>query len=126
MQIQSQQSPKCDQLFINLGAFHIELAFFKALRKIFAESGVLHVLPEAEAFAKGSIRSVLEGTNYKRCKRFHEVLAVALEFLLYEQYLNTIGDKDESTATTYQEIKNFKDNCKVSLKEMEEFFSGFH
>ena len=98
------------------------------MRKIFGESGVLHVLPEAEAFAEaeGSIRSVLEGTNYKRCKRFHEVLAVALEFLLYEQYLNTIDDKDESTATTYQEIKNFKDDCKVSLKEMEEFFSGFH
>ena len=33
MQIQSQESPKYDQLFINLGPFHIESAFFKALGK---------------------------------------------------------------------------------------------
>ena len=34
-QIQSQESPKYDQLFINIGAFHMELAFFKALGKFF-------------------------------------------------------------------------------------------
>ena len=28
MQIQSQESPKYGQSFINIGAFHIELAFF--------------------------------------------------------------------------------------------------
>ena len=104
-QIQSQESPKYDQLFINIGAFHIELAFFKALGKFLGESGGPYVLQEAEVLAKGSIRSFLVGTNYKRCKSFHEVLAVALEVMLYEQYLNTIENKDESIATTYQEIK---------------------
>ena len=104
-QIQSQESPKYDQLFINIGAFHIELAFFKALGKFLGESGGPYVLQEAEVLAKGSTRSFLVGTNYKRCKSFHEVLAVALEVMLYEQYLNTIENKDESIATTYQEIK---------------------
>ena len=126
MQIQNQESPKHNQLFINIGAFHIELAFFKDFGKFLGESGGPYVLQEAEVLAKSSIRSFLEGTNYKRCKIFHEVLAVALEVMLYEQYLNTIEDKDESIATTYQEIKNFKDGCKVYSKEMEEVFSGVY
>ena len=46
--------------------------------------------------------------------------------MLYEQYLKTIGNKDESIATTYQEIKNFKDGCKVYSKEMDEVLSGFY
>ena len=46
--------------------------------------------------------------------------------MLYEQYLNTIENKDKSIATTYQEIKNFKDGCKVYSREMEEVFSGFY
>ena len=104
MQIQSQQSRKYDPLFIYLGAFHIELAFFKTL----GNTGGPYVLQEAKALAKGSIRSFLKGTNYKRCKSFHEILAVSFRFLLYEQYLYTIDNKNEDTATSYQKIENFK------------------
>ena len=39
--------------------------------------------------------------------------------------MNTVDNKDESIATTYQEIKNFKDDCKFYSKEKEEVFSGF-
>ena len=46
--------------------------------------------------------------------------------MLYEQYLNTTENKEKSIATTYQEIKNFKDGCKVYSKEMEEVFSGIY
>ena len=46
--------------------------------------------------------------------------------MLYEQYLNTIDNKDESIAISYQEITNFKDGCKVYSKELEEVFSGFY
>lgn len=104
MQIQSQQSRKYDPLFIYLGAFHIELAFFKTLGK----TGGPYVLQETKALAKGSIRSFLKGTNYKRCKSFHEILAVSFRFLLYEQYLYTIDNKNEDTTTSYQKIENFK------------------
>ena len=126
MQIQRQKYPKYDQLFINLGAFNIKLAFSDALGKIVGESGRTYAFQDTEVLAKASIRSFLEGTNYKRCKSFNEVLAVALEVILYEQHLNTIDNKDESVATTYQEIKNFKDDCKFYSKEKEEVFSGFY
>ena len=57
MQIQSQESPKYDQLFTNLGAFHKELAYFKALGNIIDEPSGTYVLQKTEALAKGSIRS---------------------------------------------------------------------
>lgn len=104
MHIQNQQSRKYDPLFIYLEAFHIELAFFKTLGK----TGGPYVLQEAKALAKGSIRSFLKGTNYKRCKSFHEILAVSFRFLLYEQYLYTIDNINKDATTTYQKIKNFK------------------
>ena len=34
-------------------------------------------------------------TNYERCKSFHEFLAVVLEDVLYEQYLNAIDNKNK-------------------------------
>ena len=103
MQIQNNESPKYDQLFINLGTFHIKLAFF--LGKIVGESGGPYVLQEAEVLAKSSVSSFPEGANYKRCKSFHEVLAVELEVVLYEQCLNKSDNKNKSIATTYREIK---------------------
>ena len=63
IQILSQECPKYDQLFINLGTFYIELAFFKALEKFVVESREPYVLQEAKVLAEGSIRSFLEGTN---------------------------------------------------------------
>ena len=35
LQIQAEESPKFDNIFVTLGSFHIELAFFNACGKIF-------------------------------------------------------------------------------------------
>ena len=39
MSIQAEEFPKFDNVFVALGSFHIELAFFSALGKIIDESG---------------------------------------------------------------------------------------
>ena len=38
-QIQATEAPVIDTIFINLGAFHIEMAYFNAIGKYIAESG---------------------------------------------------------------------------------------
>lgn len=43
-QIKGEESPKYDAVFIALGAFHIEMAFFSAIKKIIAGSGGPHIL----------------------------------------------------------------------------------
>ena len=57
-QIQSEERPAYDNLFIDLGAFHIEMNLLKAFDKVIAESGGPHILNECEVLAKGSISSV--------------------------------------------------------------------
>ena len=63
MQIQSQESPKYDQLFTNLGTFHKELACFKALENIVDEPSGTYVFQNPKHWLK--VPSDLGGTNCK-------------------------------------------------------------
>ena len=60
LQIQHEEKPTFDRVFIALGSFHIEMAFFSALGKIIAESGGPHILNESEVLATGSLKSFHE------------------------------------------------------------------
>ncbi len=55
----------------------IEMAFFKALGKLVAESGGPFVLTESGVLAQGSMKGFLSGTHYNRCKILHQMLSVA-------------------------------------------------
>ena len=55
MQVQKEESPVYDNIFIAPGLFHIEMAYFKALGKIISESGGPFLLQEV------SIKSFLSG-----------------------------------------------------------------
>ena len=79
MQIQAEEKPTFDKIFTSLGSFHLEITFFfSALGKIIEESGGPHILEK-----------VLRGKSYKRCKRMHELLAIAFEILHFESRLTT-------------------------------------
>ena len=87
LQIQYQEMPKFDNIFINLGAFHIEMAFFKAIGKYIEESGGPYVLIEADVLAAGSLKGFIQGKQYNRCKRLHPLLAAAFEILHIEMFV---------------------------------------
>ena len=53
-QIQAEESREFDNIFVMLGSFHIELAYFNACGKIIPESGALHILDESLVLAAGS------------------------------------------------------------------------
>ena len=89
LQIQFEERPTFDNLFIHLGSFHIEMALLKAFGKVIAESGGPHILNECEVLAKGSISSVCQGKNYKRSKKMHELLSLTMQTLHFEQYIRT-------------------------------------
>jgi len=57
MQIQFEGKPKFKRIFVVLGAFHVEMAFFGAIGKVIAESGGPHVFTECDVLAKGSLDS---------------------------------------------------------------------
>jgi len=91
-------------LFIALGSFHIELAFFSAIGKIVAESGGEgSILQESEDLAKGSLNGLITGKNYKRCKRLHEMLAVAFETPHFQRFVDLQDAKTEIVNNLMQE-----------------------
>lgn len=92
-QIQNDDAPVYDDVFIMLGAFHIELSMFKALGKIIEGSGAPDILVECELLAGGSLNGFLGGTHYNRCKRLHEYLATSLRVLHYQRFLNSQSNK---------------------------------
>ena len=94
MQIQAEESPKFDNLFIFLGQFHTEMAFFNALGKFIADSGGPTILIMSEAIASGSLKGFLTGKHYNRCKRIHVIPAAAMENLLIKQFLSQLPSQD--------------------------------
>ena len=83
--IQELESPKFDKMLILLGNFHLELAIYGALGMMINDSGGDHILAEAGVIAQGSLMGFLRGSMYNRCTRIHEILATAMEILLFKK-----------------------------------------
>ena len=79
MQLQAEEKPTYDNVFIHLGLFHITCSFFSVLGKYLAELGGPHILNETHVIEKGSLKSFLSGKSYNRCKRSHQLLGAAME-----------------------------------------------
>ena len=89
MQLQAEEKPTYDNVFIHLGPFHITCAFFfSMLGKYLAESGGSHILNETHVIEKGSLKSFLSGKSYNRCKRSHQLLEAAMEILHIQAFLD--------------------------------------
>ena len=105
MQIRAAESPRYDNVFVLIGAFHTEMAFFNALGKFIAESGGPSILVASETIASGSLKGFITGKHYNRCKRIHPLLAVAMEIESeYVSELLQMQDKNFSTESLSKEL----------------------
>ena len=78
--IQATESPTYD-LLVNIGAFHIEMAFFSATGKYISESGRdggAHLLSQSRLLEKGSLKAFITGKSFNLCRRIHQILAQKL------------------------------------------------
>ena len=64
MQIQCEEQPTYDNVFVALDSVHVELALFSAFGKIITVSGGPHILNECDVLAKGSVNGFIKGKNY--------------------------------------------------------------
>ena len=63
MEIQIEESPTSDNIFVTLGSFHMEMAFFSVIGKYIFESGGPHLLTESGIIENGSLISFLLATR---------------------------------------------------------------
>lgn len=110
LQIQAEEKPLLDRVFVSLGSFHIEMAYLSAMGKLVAESGAPHILNECEVLAKGSLKSFNKGKNYKRCKTIHEIFSLATEMLHFLQFLDLQENKEEMIKELARQSKLIADN----------------
>ena len=117
-------------IFVALGSFHIEMAFFSACGKVISESGSPHFLNEFEVLKKGSLNGFIKGKHYNRCKRFHEYLSLSMECLHFQSFSSGLEDSEEVISEIRLEldtIKGSKDiENQVFSKRIEEILSNFH
>lgn len=108
--IQAEHSPIFDRIFINLGPFHIELAFFKALGKLLDGCGIPKLFTSAGLIAEGSLNAVMKGKHFNRCKRLHSVGALALKMLHFEQFLQSY-QTDDGKSLDIAEVSDILNSC---------------
>jgi len=128
MQIQFEEKPRFKRIFVALGAFHVEMAFFGAIGKVVAESGGPHVLNECDVLAKGSLNSFYKGTHYNRCKRLHELLALAMELLHFQRFASALKYEDVAILSkAFQEGKDLmvEESCCTEVNEILKSYDEF-
>ena len=109
-QIEAEESLEFDKIFVTLGLFHIELAFFSTCRKIISEYGALHILNESLVPAAISTNGFIEGKNYNRCKRIHELFSLAFKILHFQSYLAKIPNPENALDIIRSELNIVKKN----------------
>ena len=90
MEIQIEEAPTFDKIFITLGSFHIDMAFFSMIGKYISESGGPQLLTESKIIENGSLTSFLLGKSYKKSKRIHQLLALTIEIQHFSSFKKMI------------------------------------
>ena len=143
--MQVTDAPRYDDIFIMLGSFHIDMAFFKAIGKIVEESGGPKMLTDSDVFAPGSLNGFLSGKHFNRCKRLHPILVLAFEILHFQSFMEACqqnidfpnnelvavlsslqGNADESTWNEVQSSAVFTSYMEKYKAYLEETRSGVH
>lgn len=106
MEIVEKERPKFDKIFVNLGAFHTQMALFRAIGKYIDGSGLVDVLVQSEVLASGSMNSFLDGKHFNRCKRLHPLTSISLQVLHFEEFLSTISFDPELLQQDLEYILN--------------------
>ena len=129
LQLKEEEAPKFDNVFVAFGGFHIEMAMaaFAVFRKYIAESGGPGILNECHIIEKVSLKSLISGKGYKRTKRVHQPLALAMEILHFQSFLES-NETTETFDTIEGEIFNLEtnDSCDLNLsKELLKIFKEY-
>lgn len=105
-QLQYVERPRFDKIFIHLGTFHVYLAYLKAVGKFIDDCGVTNILVNSNAIASGSVSSFLTSKNYNRCRRLHPRLALAIQILHMERFLEDqnieISDEEKNALLNFR------------------------
>lgn len=103
-QIQEQEAPLYDNVFVMFGAFHIMMAYFSAVGFYIDGSGGDTIMLDSEVLASGSLQGFLSGKHFNRCKRLHPIMALAFQKLHFQRFLEDQGPIPEALLTGLNDV----------------------
>lgn len=126
--IQNEMSPAFDRLFINIGAFHVELAFFKAIGKYIDSSGIPSLFVTSGLIADGCLNSLLAGKHFNRCKDIHGIAALALKVMHLRCFLNSYHQNPHAKFEMHEiwEIIEHNEDIETILVTLSDFFEEYN
>ena len=125
MQIQYQESPRINNIFICFSSFQIELAFFGAIGHILAESGGLHILVDTGVLVEGSMNGLISGKHFNRCKRIHPLLAFAFRILHTGKFFRDYGNMPHDLPVTLSGIHSHPNPAALEAAERRDNYQDF-
>ena len=91
-------------IFLGIGAFHMENILISCCRSYLKECGEENVFVKSDVFGPGVVQSVMSGSNYIRGRKGMMILAETLQQLQFQQY----NQKDPISEVDYDNIKHFQ------------------
>ena len=86
---------------------------FKAIGSFIAESRGPYILNECLVLAAGSTKSFQSGKSYKRCKKLHEILSLAMETLHFGSYIKNLENGEDVLDVIKEVLKGHKSSLLV-------------
>ena len=89
MRIQEEESPRFDNLFIEIGPFHFRMSYFASIGYFITGSGLDEIIINSNVLGSGSLSGFLKGKHFNRCTRVHPLLFSALSECHMTTFLNS-------------------------------------
>lgn len=90
-----------NRLFVHLGAFHIQMAYFKAVGKFVDECVLTSIMSSADMLAAGSVNSFISGKHFNWCKRIHPITALAIHILHLRSFFKIYSEYNTDDVKAY-------------------------
>jgi len=110
--------------YVHLGAFHIICCFLGAVGRMMIGSGFEEIVIESGICSSGSIDQVLSGKHYNRALRVHQLMAITLDKLLLQEFVERTG-YDMSQLQELQLVASCPCNENMSATEDSDSWRSF-
>ena len=98
------QSGEFSDVVLRMGTFHTVMTFISVISKRFGGGCLSDLLIESSTMAAGSISWVLEGRQYNRAMRAHNIVMEAMQRLLLRFFKEWLEENDNDVYKSFTEV----------------------
>lgn len=100
--------------------------------KFIDASGICRLMINCGLIADGSIRGIIGGTHFNRCKRVHQIAALAFRIMHFNQFMGYYGQLNHSNQLSLDEVidnlnyENVTHQTETTKHQLKHIFDKYH